>query len=324
LEREGGASGMIPGYASPENIGHKLLEHFWDEGGVAEFTEKIDGSNAGFGLGADGALRMRSHHKQLDMDNADKMFAPAVQTVKELNSKRLLTPGYIYWGEVLAKPKANTLAYSRTPKGCIILYDVDRANGGWDCMAHAEMAMEASRLGLESVPLIATFTKKPSLDELTALLDRESILGGVKIEGVVGKRLDLFSRDGRPLMLKYVSDAFKEVHRSDWKERHPKQGDIVLRLIDTYGTEARWRKAIQHLREQGLIEDAPQDIGICLKEINADVLKECEQEIRDALWKWAWPQVARGITRGFPEFYKQQLVSGAFPSECGNITQEGK
>ena len=44
-------------------------------------------------------------------------------------------------------------------------------------------------------------------------------------------------------------------------------------------TPARWNKAIQHLRERGLLEDSPRDIGLILREIPEDVLKEDAADI---------------------------------------------
>lgn len=312
---------MIPAYASPENIGHKSLQMFW-VGGTTYVQEKYDGSNTGFSLGTDGELRMRSHNRPIAMDAPDKMFAPVVDTVKYIHGKGILTPGYIYWGETISKPKHNTLTYKRCPEGYIILYDIDKAEGGWDCMLPDELEQEAMRIGLESAALLATYTQQPSLDELTKLLDTESSLGNTQIEGLVAKRPDLFDRNSRPLMLKYVAAKFREENRIDWKARNPTLGTVVDHLIEQYGTEARWRKAIQHLREQGLIQDAPQDIGPILREIQTDVHRECADDIRDKLFSLAWKDISRGITRNFPNWYKEQLMEAAFPSNSAENAQE--
>lgn len=299
---------MISSYSSPFNWGHKALEDFWSAGPVYA-SEKADGSQIS-ASSKGGLLSMRSHHQELNLDEPDKMFRLAVETFKDLAARGLLNPEYTYRGEAITSPKHNTLKYARIPKGGVILFDVDK--GDQDYMLPDELKAEADRIGLECVPLLAVYTSRPTVEELDRLIDADSILGGSRMEGCVLKQYRLWGPDKKCLMAKHVATAFRENNSKDFRERNPKQGDIVLRLIDTYGTEARWNKAIQHLREQGILQDAPQDIGPLLKEINADVLKECEQEIKDALWKWCWPQVARGITRGFPEFYKERLVSGAF------------
>lgn len=90
---------------------------------------------------------------------------------------------------------------------------------------------------------------------------------------------------------------------------------MIETIIDIYKHENRWKKAIQHLRDEGVLQGAPQDIGPLMKEISQDVLKEEEQAIKEMLWKYAWPQISRGVTRGFPEWYKELLLD--------NILEEG-
>jgi len=90
------------------------------------------------------------------------------------------------------------------------------------------------------------------------------------------------------------------------------ESHIVERLIDTLRTPARWNKAVQHLRERGEIEDSPRDIGKLMKEAQADVEKECMELIAEKLAEWAMPQIRRGVVRGLPEWYKDQLVARQF------------
>ena len=82
-----------------------------------------------------------------------------------------------------------------------------------------------------------------------------------------------------------------------------------------YKTPARWQKSVQHLKEAGQLEDSPRDIGKILKEISTDVLKECEQEIKEELFRAAWPKISRIIIAGFPEFYKSELLNKQFVTE---------
>jgi len=201
--------------------------------------------------------------------------------------------------------KHNTVAYARIPAKHIILFDVDQGNQDYlPRLVHHE----AERLGLECVPTFAIYNQKPSDEELAAFLDRESILGGVKVEGIALKNYTQFGPDKKILMGKLVRADFKEVHRTDWKERNPTKGDFVEALISRYATEARWRKAIEHLRDEGQLQHAPQDIPVVMKEVIADTLRECEGEIRDALFKHFWPQIARSLNRGVPEWYKDLLA----------------
>ena len=93
-------------------------------------------------------------------------------------------------------------------------------------------------------------------------LDRESVLGGQKIEGVVVKPLnyDLFGPDKKCLMGKFVSESFKEIHGVEWKKENPAPTDVVQAIAASVRTPARWHKSVQHLRERGLLQDSPRDI----------------------------------------------------------------
>ena len=211
----------------------------------------------------------------------------------------------------LAKPKHSALAYSRVPVGNVILFDV--CVGEEDYLNYHDKEREAKRLGLECVPLLYTGNVE-SADFLKSFLEIESILGGQSIEGVVIKPLhyNVFWRDKKVLMGKFVSEKYKEVQRDSWKEGNPVGRDIVERLVLRYGTQQRWMKAIQHLRDSGQLWDNPKDIGALMNEVIADVKKEERDEIVEVLLDWAWPQIARGIVRGLPEWYKDLLLQKQF------------
>jgi hypothetical protein len=296
-------------YPSIYNLGHRAIANLLD--GPVLVEEKVDGSQFSFGKDFDGALRVRSKGAVMYIDAPEKMFNKAIAAVGEV--AHLLVPGWTYRGEYLAKPKHNTLAYDRVPRNHIIIFDIN--TGLQTYLDHATKAKEASRLGFETVPLLACGTIS-SLDTFRGFLDQESILGGQKIEGVVVKpfNYDLLGQDKKVLFGKFVSEHFKEVHQRTWKEEHATKGsnDILAILAQQYTTPARWAKAVQHLAEAGLIEDSPKDIGKLMAEVPQDVAKECEEEIKEQLYKWAWPQMRRLVTRGLPEWYKEQLLKKQF------------
>ena len=180
--------------------------------------------------------------------------------------------------------------------------------------------MEAERLGLEVVPLLYR-GRIDNPDVLRGLIDRTSILGGQKIEGCVLKSYHKFGKDGKAMMAKFVTEAYREVQKGDWREQNPAQGDVVQRLIETYRTPARWNKAIQHLREAGKLKDSPEDIGPLLIEVREDVRAECLEEIASALFNWAWPQLSRGLTSGLAEHYKDELLKRSFEKEVPSVQQ---
>jgi len=302
----------IHGYSSIYNLGHKAIEDLFVHPVIVE--EKIDGSQISFGK-INGEMCARSKGATLNMIAPDGMFAQGCATINSL--KDMVNDGWIYRGEYLRTPHHNTLTYGRIPKDHIIIFDID-GTGGQEYLSPAAKRAEAYRLGLECVPVLYSgIVDNPNI--LRSLLETESMLGGQKIEGMVIKpaNYDLFGRDKKVLMGKFVSEEFKEIHSKTWKDEHATKGpgEIVQILTDALATPARWNKAVMHLREQGKIEDNPRDIGLLIPEIQADVLKECRELIAEKLFAWAWPQLKRNITHGMPEWYKQRLLEKQFEGE---------
>lgn len=294
-------------YPSIFALGHRALQELLLDPVTIE--EKVDGSQFSFGLfdqeNGERVLRCRSKGAQLNLIAPEKMFIQGIEVVKTLD----LHVGWTYRAEYLAKPKHNALAYDRIPEKHLIVFDIN--TGHEEYMPYEEKAKECARLGLEIVPLVHEGTLD-SFADFRAMIDRVSALGGQKIEGIVVKNYRRFGPDKKVLMGKFVSESFKEVHAAEWKASNPSKTDIVDRLIDSLRTPARWNKAIQHLREVGRLEDSPRDIGNLMKEVQADVEKECNDLIAEKLSEWAMPQIRRGVIRGLPEWYKEQLVFRQF------------
>lgn len=309
----------ISSYPSIYNLGHRCVKEIFDSHVVIQ--EKVDGSQISFGVYDNGLgdepyeFRVRSKGAEINTVAPEKMFKQAVDFIASIKDN--LHPGWTYRGEYLKSPKHNTLAYDRIPKNHIMLFDID--TGDQQYLDIHAMQVEAERIGLETVPMIFS-GKLDDLEQLRTALDRTSALGGCKIEGVVIKNYNMLGPDKKVLMAKFVSEAFKEVHAGEWRKSNPTQNDIIERLITKYTTPARWAKAVQHLREAGQIEDSPRDIGKIMKEIPQDVHKECIVEIADELLKWAWPKISRGLCRGFPEWYKEELLKLQFNREESDET----
>lgn len=310
-------------YPSIYGMGHRAIIDLLK--GPVLVEEKVDGSQFSFGVferehddipgdtwGARYELRLRSKGAVLYPEAPEKMFTKAVETVKAIQSQ--LHVGWTYRGEFLAKPKHNALAYDRVPAGHIIIFDINTDEESY--LSYDEKKAEALRLGLECVPLLFEGIIE-NIEDFRRFLDTTSILGGQKIEGVVIKPLkyDLFGKDKKCLFGKFVSEAYKEVHSINWKSENPAGKDILGMLGDAYGTQARWNKSIQHLREKGEIEDDVRDIGKLMKEIPEDIKKECEDAIKEKLFGWAWPHIRRLVTRGFPEHYKDLLLKKQFENQ---------
>lgn len=290
------------------NVGSIELNTFFDEPVFVE--EKIDGSFFQFGI-FNGELKLRSKGKELIVDAPEKLFNSAVNTVKELIP--LLKEGFTYRAEYLAKPKHNALAYDRIPGKFLIIHDI--LNGEEAYLTYEDKKSEAQRLGLEVVPLIYTgLISTP--EQFMKLLDNVSILGGQKIEGIVCKNYTKFGRDKKILMAKFVSESFKEVHKSDWKISNPGNADILQIITTKYTSQARWNKSIQHLKERGELDNSPKDIGNLIKEVQNDIKSECKEDIKEELWSWAKDKILRGAVRGLPEWYKEELVKSQFDDKA--------
>jgi hypothetical protein len=300
---------MLHSYASIYNVGHQAVAELMTVPLYVE--EKIDGSQISFGRYS-GELRMRSKGQEFPIDAAG-MFQKAADVVRTLP----LIDGWTYRGEYLMKPKHNTLFYGRIPKQYVMLFDIERTDGS--LLTPEEREYEADRLGFECVPLLHAGTV--SVTQLEEFLTQDSVLGNVKREGVVLKQMPvhsgglLYGRDQKVLMAKLVRPDFKELNKHEFKQQNPKAGDIVDQLGERYRTNARWNKSIQHLRDNEQLTNTPADIGKLLKEIATDIKRECEDDIKERLFAYAWPHLSRLVTRGFPEYYKQKLMDDLIATE---------
>lgn len=291
-------------YTKIFSLGHAAIKELFLDPVLIE--EKVDGSQLSFGLIA-GELKIKSKGQELILDAPEKLFAKAVEYIQSIQT--LLHPEWTYRAEWLSKPKHNCLVYDRVPKHGLIIFDIN--DGEESYLSYEQKQQEAARLDLEVVPKLFEGMVE-NAEQLTVLLQTPSVLGGQLIEGMVIKNYKRFGIDKKVLMAKHVSEAFKEVHAADWKQQNPLAGDILQLLILKYKTPARWMKAVQHLKEKGLLEHSPRDIGNLIKESQADLEIECTEEIKEALWEWALPKIKRGVSAGLPMWYKEELMKTQF------------
>lgn len=285
-------------------LGHRGIAEIFHDPVVIE--EKVDGSQFSFGR-FNGELRCRSKGATIDVLRPEKMFKRAIEVVGSLP----LMNGWTYRAEYLEKPKHNALAYDRVPTNHLMLFDVN--TGHEEYLTTSTKLAEADRIGIECVPMIGNGDfKDTGPGPIVAMLDRTSVLGGQKIEGLVVKNYHRFGPDKKALMGKYVSEAFKEVHKGAWRETNPETKDILQKLALKYTTPARWAKAVQHMREAGQLTNTPKDIGELIHRAQQDILDECREEIRDMVFEWAWNKVRRQLTGGLPAWYKGQLLDRQF------------
>lgn len=287
-------------------IGDRNIQDLLDT--EVEITEKLDGSQFGFGI-VNGELVIRSKGKEQDLDAPDKMFRLGVNYIRNLHLEGLLTEGVFYYGEYLEKPRHSTLAYDKVPLNNIALFAVKMGN---DFKDYDYIKREAARLSIDVVPLI--FKGKIEAEAILDLVkEKVSYLGGQNIEGVVVKAykdwMFLGQMPQTVMSGKYVTEAFKEVHQKDWKKLNTGKGRLAV-MMAQYKTEARWNKGVQHLRDNGTLEGTPKDIGNLMKEVRNDVIAEEKENIKEQLWSLYGDDFLREATNGLPQWYKEQLVKG--------------
>lgn len=281
------------------HAGHRNLRDLLLDPVVIE--EKIDGSQISFGV-MDGGLFARSKGVALDLENPDKMFSKAVETIKSLRNQ--LVPGWTCRGEYLRSNTHNTLVYDRTPAKNIILFDI--MTNVEDYLDRAALEEAAEAVGLEVVPLYFEGALA-HIDDAKQYLGRTSCLGGAPAEGVVVKSRTRFGADGKPLLCKLVTELFRELHVGARRKENPTPADIRADIAARVCTPARWEKAVQRLRDSGRLKEDPSDIGALMKEVNVDLEEEVLGEITDLLLEWALKDIKREAVAGLPAWYKEKL-----------------
>ncbi len=290
---------MIAAFPKIFTLGTKYIQDIFKES--VEITEKVDGSQFNFGK-IDGVLQIRSKNKELYFDNPEKMFGEAIDYVKSIED--IIPDNTIFHCEYLKKPKHNTLVYERTPRNHLICFGVSSQDQSFTI--HYEMLAE--KIGIESVPVLFSGTVYSS-DKLKSFLETPSILGGTKVEGIVIKNYSrLFLLGGYPIPLmsgKLVSENFKERHGSNKDFKHGRKWDAYK---ESFRTEARWMKAVQHLKEKGELEGDPRDIGKLIKEVQNDIRAEEGEDIRAHLWEIFGDELIRESSAGLAPWYKERLL----------------
>lgn len=275
-------------------LGHKETQELF-AGGYVEVTEKLDGSQIGFGI-FHHQLEIRSKSVPINytvMDSVPKMFRPAVEHILSIQDR--LEPGFRYYGETLATKRHNKLCYDRVPKSHIALFSVINNNG--DYLTCDFRKLVADKLECDVVPLLYnghTFDKIM----INALMASTSGLGG-KIEGIVARNYTTNT------IAKLVTDEFAEKIQ---KQRTTKTyEERINELFSQYYTQARWDKAYQHLSEAGLLKNDFSDLGALIKEVNIDTMNEEEEELREAVWQIYRKKFLKELTYGINKWYDQKL-----------------
>jgi hypothetical protein len=292
---------MITNYPKIYAIGKKEVKDVLEDPVIVE--EKVDGSQISFGV-YDGELVVKSRSTVLNLEDPDKMFNKAVDAIREREG--MLLGGYTYRGEYLRKPRHNHLKYDNVPNGHIVIFDI------MDLTGVPLVTFDKGRLALmaDFSPVNTIYSGVvDSLEQLFELASGDSALGG-KMEGVVIKNYHRAGMNSPWIFAKYVNDEYKETQKA------PKlRSGTVEQIIEYYATEARYRKAIQHLADAGKLNYEMQDIPNLMREIGVDLYEEEAEAVKELLFSGHWKQIVKGVARGFPQFWKNYLEKRAFDGD---------
>lgn len=289
-------------YAKILTVGDPLLADLFKGKTIVE--EKVDGSQ--FRAWLEGTEWVFGS-KGVNWDGehpVDKMFTLGVEQARQ--RLETIVPEYpmLFVFEYLKTKRHNTLNYDRVPNRNLVLLDV--FINGIPC---EDKSKWAQALDFETPPVLATYDNvTPSLDELKALLEKTSFLGGQKVEGIVIKNYnDRIVVNGRsqPIFAKYVREEFKEMNRENWGEGI----SLEERIMSQFQNKPRWEKALVHLRDEGKLTDSPRDIGNLMIEVQKDFEEECKHIVMEDLWKHYRHIFAKMSRAGLPEWYKERLLA---------------
>jgi hypothetical protein len=221
--------------------------------------------------------------------------------------------GYFYHGESLKNAikkrgdqtlyRPNVCEYTRLPRYNFIIYEIVRVDGY--ILTPEEMLNHLEGTGLETVQVFFDSSIHPYdqgmkkiIDTLLEQMENGTVQSslGLKPEGVVLKVLNK-QKDGvySTKRLKFVRPMFVETHLKK-KENLQQVSDVefINELGKIYDTHARKMKAVQHLKEKGTWNnDLNKNYKNITDELNADLLKEKSDEIRDLLFVRFWPQISK-------------------------------
>ena len=298
----------FPKYPKIFNLGDPLLENLFKGSVIVE--EKVDGSQ--FRVWFDEKSELWFGSKGVvysDERLPDKMFEPAIlQATKHLKNITYHGENALLIFEFLAKPKQNSLTYSRTPTDNLVLLDVS-VGGKW--LSRNEKEKFAKFIGFECIPILKEGEFKTA-EELETLLETQSFLGNTVVEGIVIKNYtQMHSKEylfGQPVFGKYVRKEFRELNKKTWNVGKT----IDEQVMEHFPKEQRWKKVVQHLRDAGELGNGVKDIGKLVKAVENDFEEESEEFVKKFLWDFYKYRLKKMIRRGFAEWYKKKLLEESF------------
>jgi len=278
--------------------------------------EKVDGSQFRIEITAD-TYTVGSHNVDSPNGNLGKMYNAAIIGAKDLIDG---IQGFLrdqkdmrvnIFAEALAKPKQNTLVYSRVPKNNFVIFDI-MLDGKYLETPEAKAFLDLVNVSdkYEFVPTLA-IVQHVDINEMDNLIKTTmSFLGGEFIEGVVLKNYHVYHEEpymfGQPLFVKYVRADFRERNRDNWAKENP--NSIYTALNNVLSKKAIWDKALLHAKEDSKLTNRMQDMSFLSKDVAEDFFLENEDIVKETLFRFYKKDMARWILQGLAEYYKQKIA----------------
>lgn len=301
-------------YIKVQHLGDKLISDLLE--GQVTVEEKIDGSQFRIQVSSDG-IKCGSKGVDFDSGQLDKNFKVGVENAERLLKGIDIPEGRTLhiFAEYLQSPHHNTLSYGRIPTNNIMVFDVIHENpdGSLVFYDHKMKLDFAEAVGFEPIPtLYHGDGKELTEDKIQEMLKSTSALGKEPIEGIVVKN---YSKFYDPIKFPYYAGMFKagkfvraeftERNKTDW---NAKKGSME-QFLETLPNQARWVKAVQHLKDEGKLADNMTDMKELIPELLKDFGEEEIEFVKEQLWNIHKKQIMGAVQRGFAEWYKNRLLS---------------
>lgn len=311
-------------YPKVLSLGQPLIADIFSH--PVEISEKIDGSQCRIHL-TDDLVQCGSKN----VTPADeKMFRIAHQQAERIWNERIWrTHGsdVTLFAEFLNKEKHNVLAYDRVPLNNLYLFG---AISDDKHLQTSELIELAADLQIESPNIFASQKIVESQVDIEEFLELQSVLGDIKVEGVVIKQYNetypalLASTQaffGYPMAGKLVRDDFKERLNKEWSGK--KQRETPLAKVATeFFTDARFHKAIQHLEDEGKITYEMSDLKDIIPEFYNDLVDEEHDEIVKLAMMDFWRQLKRKSDNFAVQEWKKYLIEQQFDTRSNTPSIE--
>lgn len=296
--------------------------------------EKLDGSQFRFAVMPkreqldadlnDTELRCWSRGGRLDLHSHDKLFGPAIETVKRLYVDDKLQPGLTYCAEALASKRHNIVDYKRPPRGGLVLFDVFDVEPGLDgAYLLPERVEEIGHdLDLEVAPYVKRIAVGETVEAAKLIEEAKqaaSMLGG-PVEGFVLKAASMLDKFGGLWRAKVINPSFSETKRLPKND----EGGVIAKLRGigaSVATPMRWSKVVQRLAADGVLGYSTKDIGPVIKAVVEDVEKEEVEAVKAHLYGAFRKEVLKGSTAGLADWYQGFL--GQREAELAQLKSEG-